>query len=707
MAPWFSLLLCVFAFVSAARAEEPPPEYGARAQVRRDVRGPEVAASDFRIEPKDLLRVPRTDAQQLLTLVPGVLLTNHANEGHAATVFMRGFEAGAGENLETQLEGMPLNEVSNHHAHGYADTTFLVPELVRELRVVQGPFDPAQGDFAVAGSVDYRLGLQRPGMMLRASLGSYRRRRLFFGYRPSGERAGTFLAVNLERGDGFGIQRSFGKASAVGQYEAKLNASTYLRTLAFAAAQRWDTAGVLRQDDYVARRLSCGGSADAQLFCSYDPNQGGQAQRAGLTTVLERSTGSTTVRAQAFFGVRGFRTRENYTGFSQDPSIEGQQRGDLRDGRTDALTFGLKASGRRRFRAWEQEHAIEAGLVARHDIVGTNMDRIRRELHVPYMTDFDRDVRQTQLGVYGRADLQPWDRLRLSFGARADTFAYVIVDHNQPTEDRIGLRLSRESTDAYGFALSPRGTIDLTVLDGLHWITSVGAGARSSDATALSQSESAPFARIWGGETGLTYRIESVVDVEARLSAFYTRVSRDLVFDPESGRNQPAGTSQRIGISAMSRVSLTSWFDVVGSTSYTRAHLTEGANAWLSLQGPRVPFVPAWLVRSDAVVQHALPFVPDLSGFAALGLGVTGQRPLPQANWAAAYALLDASLGVSYRFAELALSVTNLLDARYRSEELHYASSWNPALPPSQVAARHFTAGAPRQWLATLTLYGF
>lgn len=697
-------LLWVLTSSSSAAQSVGPAEYGASATVRADQRGPDVAVGDLRIRVGELARVPRADAQSFLSLAPGVLLTNHGGEGHAASMFLRGFDAGEGESVETQLDGLPMNELSNHHGHGYADTTFVVPELVTELRLIQGPFDPAQGDFSVAGTVDYRLGLRDPGLQLKASTGSFRRRRLFLGYRPHGERKATFLAVNLERGDGFGVNRSFGKASAIGQYEAKLGRGTVLRTLAFVAAQRWDSAGVIRDDDYRARRLPCAHGREAQFFCTHDPNQGGSGQRVGLTTILERTQDTSHLRAQGFLTARAFRTKENFTGFTRDPRQDGlPQRGDLRDGNTGALTLGVRAQGRKRFPFLQREHELEAGMFARHDLIDTSMDRVRRDLDVPYLTDFDRGVRQTQVGSYLRLDAQVLARLRISLGARADAFAFHVLDRNQPSADRIGERLTHEASDAYGFALSPRGTLDVRLVDELHWLVSAGGGARSSDATALSESESAPFARIWASETGVTFMgAVANMDVESRLSGFYTRVSRDLVFDAEAGRNQPVGTSQRAGVMAMLRGQVASWLDLLASASYTRAHLTSQGASRVSLEGPRVPFVPTWLMRGDAVFVRSLPWVAHLRAFAALGVGYVGERPLPHAKWTKPYAVVDGSLGVAYRNVELSTSLTNLFDARYRQSELNHPSNFDPGAPLSQVPARHFSAGAPRQWLLTV-----
>ena len=50
-----------------------------------------------------------------------------------------------------RVNGDVVNEVGNLHGNGYADLHFIIPELVQALRVVEGPYDPRQGNFAVAG----------------------------------------------------------------------------------------------------------------------------------------------------------------------------------------------------------------------------------------------------------------------------------------------------------------------------------------------------------------------------------------------------------------------------------------------------------------------------------------------------------------------------------------------------------------------------
>ena len=58
--------------------------------------------------------------------------------------------------------------------------------------------------------------------------------------------------------------------------------------------------------------------------------------------------------------------------------------------------------------------------------------------------------------------------------------------------------------------------------------------------------------------------------------------------------------------------------------------------------------------------------------------------------------VLDANAALAWRGLELAVSVTNLFDRRYRLGEYNYASDFHSAEQPTLVAARAFTAGAPR-----------
>ena len=161
-------------------------------QVRGRLEARSHGTSDYKVTVGELQAVPRTNASDALKLAPGFLLTNEGGSGHAEQVFLRGFDAHEGQDLEFTVDGVPINDAGNYHGNGYADTHFIIPELIHSVRVLEGPYAPQQGDFAVAGSADYQLGLDRRGLTAEYAIGSFNTQRLLLLWGPSDAPSGTF-----------------------------------------------------------------------------------------------------------------------------------------------------------------------------------------------------------------------------------------------------------------------------------------------------------------------------------------------------------------------------------------------------------------------------------------------------------------------------------------------------------------------------------
>ncbi|MFY1827462.1 TonB family protein [Myxococcus fulvus] len=674
---------------------------------------PPVAVGDFHIEVGQLADVPRNSASDLMLLAPGVMLANHGGEGHAETVFIRGFDAGEGKDVEMRLNGVPLNEVSHAHGHGYADTYFIIPELVDSLRVTEGPYDASQGDFGVAGTVEYQLGLKRRGLTTSVSYGSFASRRLALVWGPPESGEATFVGLLLRQGDGFGPNRSYANASAMAQVELLLGDDTRLRLLGTSYGARFSSAGVVRETDVVDSRLPCAPDADSQFFCFYDENQGGASQRhivsAELQSRLKR--GGRLVQ-QGYVVLRQTRIRDNFTGFVQDtPPVGQSQRGDTAEGFYRGNTLGLRGRYIPGVTLLGEARPLELGYVARYDDVRTRSRRLRDSGGAPYATLYDNQVRTTNLGGYASLRVSPRPWLTLRAGLRLDTFLFGVEDLNRPAVDRDGPRLTDESVDAYGFFASPRASAEVKLSPRLTWMTSAGLGARSSDAAALSDAELAPYARVASGETGLGWRLEGEgrpYTLEARGAVFATRVSQDFVFDERLGRNQPIGASQRLGAFATSRFVWSEWMDVQASVAWARATLpVPGASAWKLWDGAVMPYIPALLGRLDASVRGDITLVGERVGWnVALGHSAVGPRPLPLDRYSEPVFLFDVATRARWSWVEFGVSVGNALDTRWRETELNYVSNFRGAdAPASLLATRHFTAGPPRTFRGTLTLY--
>jgi hypothetical protein len=126
-------------------------------------------------------------------------------------------------------------------------------------------------------------------------------------------------------------------------------------------------------------------------------------------------------------------------------------------------------------------------------------------------------------------------------------------------------------------------------------------------------------------------------------------------------------------------------------------------------QGNQVPYVPTLVVRSDAGAHGPLPIRlagDPLLGRAGLGITYVSPRSLPYGEHSDSIFVVDASLGLRWRWLEIGAIAQNLFDSRYELGVYNYVSNFAAGSPtPSLLPARHFAAGAPLGVFGTLTLY--
>jgi len=682
--------------------------------VQGHYRAPSRGSGDFHIDVGQLSQVPRKSAAEMLQLAPGILLTNEGGEGHAQQVFLRGFDAREGQDIEFTVNGVPINEAGNLHGNGHADANFIIPETVLSLRVLEGPFDPRQGNFAVAGSADYRLGLERRGLTLKSTLGSYGTQRMLGLWGPAGLSRCTFGAAEIYKTDGFGQNRDAQRASAVAQYEGKFGDTGSYRVMSQAYSANYHSAGVLRDDDYRAGRVG--------FFDTYDRRQGGNSSRYSIAADLEESINDILYREQLYVIRRDLRLQKNYTGYLLDQQAPSQslhsQRGDGIDLSVESWTIGSRGSSRVKEHIGGLVQELEVGYSARGDFGRGRQLRVQAANSVPYHRDADVEYALGDLGLYADANLRLLSWLMLRGGVRANLFAYNVLNNCAQTEVRQPSRTNppgdascldqqdfgyyRDPTQRSTTAtttLLPRASVLLAPAPGLVLSMSYGQGVRSIDPIYVSQDTKTPFARVDAYEAGIVYsKTLSTTQLVTRATAFRTHVAQDLIFNETAGRNTLANGTTRNGMLAALRWT-GSFFDQSLNATLVQSRFDD--------TGLSVPYVPNWVVRSDSALHRDLPWkLGQHRVTAAAGAGVTyvGRRPLPYDQLSDPVFTVDASATFNWRRFELGFEVTNLFDNRYRLGEYNYASDFHSAEQPTLVPMRHFSAGPPRMFFMTFAI---
>jgi iron complex outermembrane receptor protein len=700
----------------ATPAPGSPEEVNVRGEQKKVDRG----GSDFQIQVGQQAVIAGHSVEDLLQLAPGIFIANEGGQGHADQVFLRGFDAQTGAGIEFTVNGVPINEVNNTDGHGYADTHFIIPEVVKELRVVEGPFDPHQGDFAEAGSVDYILGVPDRRLQVSTTYGSFDTKRLLGLWAPQGERDGTFAAVQAESTSGYGQNRAGTDASAMAQYEGELGARGLWRALITAYATQYQSAGVVRADDVANGVVPYYGTEDA--------TQGGSAQRYTASFGLDNPVGNGGLLSQQLFlTYRTLVIDEDFTGFLLDDISAGQtphgQRGDGIIQNYEALTLGGRGAYKLTRNWFGQDQSIELGYYARYDRTLPNIERVRFGTQIPYSVDEDLLTNVFNLAAYVDLDLHIGSKLTLRGGFRQEYFNYDITNLCAasanfitpaniatgelpnvacPSFDSAGPRLNTQKVIASGLVTEPKVTAIYQFIPTFSGTASFGIGGSSQDASQISQDEQTPFTQIVAAEAGVKYhrRFERS-DLSGRLIGYYTHTSAGLFFNPNLGRLTPTGPTERGGAVFEARYA-GAWFDELVSGTY--AYAIYGAD------GTLVPYVPKLIARSDTVVYHSLPWrIADhpVIGKAGLGLNYVGQRALPLGQFASPTFVVNASAKVRWSIFEVGVEGRNLLNSQYPLSEFFYASYFphsSGITYPTLAPVEAFTAAPPFTILATLSL---
>ncbi|MGK4002151.1 TonB family protein [Sorangium sp. So ce1036] len=687
---------------------------------------PRRATSDFRIGRATLAAAPHATAADLLATAPGVHVAHPEGEAVAQRIFLRGFDADHGQDIELRVGPIPLNQRSHVHGQGYADLGVIIPEVVRSLRVVEGVYDPQQGDFAVAGSAYFDLGVEERGLLLKGSLGSFGTRRLLALWAPEAQSEDTFGAAVVRATDGFGDgTRGALSGGAVGQYRVPLPDEFSLLLHVAAHGSRANLAGVLRRDDIEAGRV---GFHDAYR----DPSarsQSAAATRLQIALSAERADDDGSQKSGWLWAMTsGYRSRMNFTGYTQRSRVRPAWagRGDLieQSNQDTALGGGLAyRTPRFQLAPW-----LSGQVAVGAEVQTDGIEQAQNLLQPPQNETWDRrvdaSIRQTGIGVHGDAllELSRWARLR--GGVRADVLVFDV-------DDRLGnfIPAFQKETHIEGFrrtaagvAVGPRATLEVDPLPALRLSASYGHGYRSPQARQLEEGENAPFATVRSYEVGATLRPGG--GLRATAAAYETRLSYDLAFDATEGGLARIGPTTRRGLVVYLQAAPTP--ALTAAVSATLAHATLDAPPPPTpesptppyVEGQQLPFVPPVVVRADLAVKRPLVTIGGRPIEGRLGYGATflSPRPLPYAQSAAPLLVIDASLSLrrSLRpgdgpaeggpWIEVGVEAHNLLDAEHAEAEYSFVSSWQTTEIPSALPARHISAGPPRSILGHVTL---
>ena len=701
--------LALASIASRARADEKPapPKPATTTEqdedyvtVQGSTWGSPRGIGDVRIKRELLEASPRQQSTEMLSAAPGFFVDHEDGEGLGNDVYLRGFDLEHGAGIEMRLGAIPLNIPLHVQGQGYIDANFIIPEVVRSIRVLQGPYDPAQGDAAIVGSAYFDIGVAQRGYQLKTSVGSFTQGRAVAIAAPRGMDEETFAAVAVRSTDGFGQSRASRSASAMAQYATDLSPFDRIKLTATAYGTHARLAGVVRRDDVDAGRI---GFEDR--YPSLANGQGVGTVRVIVGADYDHVTAhGSHIEIAPWAMWTNFIARQNYTGNieagTQDPTKFGL--GDLYETRNREGAAGFTARRQSHPYRWGSEKgfsadvAIEPGISFRVGHTEQGKSLLRNDTLATWDRRLDLGLDNMDAGAFIDVDARLWKRLHIAGGPRADVLSVGVDDKVRGT--------TRATT---GVVAGPRVTLEYEATHALVPAISYGEGFRSLDADRLPDGGQ-PYSKVRSFEVG--FRSSTLRDrFIATAAAFETHVENELVFEAEAGGLETEKASVRRGVVTSLLVRPTSWLLVSSAFSVSRGEFTTlvpGISHY-------VPSIPSVLFRTDATARGTLLTYEGHPVTGRLGAGYTllGGKHLSDEVIGATQNILNATAGVRWQNVEIGLDGYNVLGLRYADDEMVYASNWSTA-PRATVTsqarasvARHISAAPPRTVLGSVTLY--
>ena len=630
----------------------------------------------------DLNMQPVRSSQDLLRLVPGLFIAQHQGGGKAEQIFLRGFDADHGTDVNISVDGMPVNMVSHAHGQGYADLHFLIPETVANYDFGKGPYYTDKGDFTTAGYVAYHTKNVLDHNTFQVEGGQFNTGRVLAMVNLLSDKAkdkGTsaYLAGDAIYSDGgpFDLPEHFHRFNGFGKFNTQIGADSRFSLSASTMDSRWRASGEIPNravsEGYIPNRWG-----------AIDSSQGGYTTRTNvnlqLTTFLKNDY---TLENQAWYSHYYFNLISNFTFFYYYPTTGDEFR---QHEARNLMGYNSKIS--KKAMIGNASSTSVAGAGFRYDHIDpSELDHTQYAVVLAPL----QLGRTQETSIFGYFDETiETGRWLFNVGVRADYFHFYYLNTAQLTDTFASKIYAGVNPAAQKTLICPKLNIQYTFNPQVQVYLKSGKGFHSNDARVVIANEGFDILPpAYGADLGANWK--PLPELFINTALWYLFLEQEFTFgqdliDQPGGPVQPSGKTRRVGIDFSARYQLTGWLFASMNLNLARPRFTDSATG-----------------------HRYLPLAPNFTSTAGLDFrlknGLNGGISYRYLHNRAAnstytltavgYWVTDLAVNYTKKKYEIGLSVENLLNVTWNESQFEYVSRLKYETQPVDEVS--YTPGAP------------
>ena len=616
----------------------------------------------------DIKLRPVNTSQDILRMVPGLFIAQHAGGGKAEQIFLRGFDIDHGTDINLEVDGLPVNMVSHAHGQGYSDLHFVIPELVSSVDFNKGPYYAGKGNMTTAGYASFSTPAILGQNMVKVEGGRFGTLRnvnaVNILQNQQGDwRTNAYIASEYFRTDGYFLENQhFNRLNLMGKLNAYRGDREAFTIGLSTFNSRWDASGQIPlravEDGTISR------------FGAIDPTEGGETSRTNAWLRYLKTTANGGIfENQFYYSKYDFNLVSNFTFFLNDP-VDGDQ---ITQNESRNI-WGYKGSYSLDYTVGGKLLRSEVGAGFRYDDVNDiHLYRTRSRKH--YHGDVARgDIDETNLYAFVNETLQVNDKFTINAALRFDHFTFNYID-------ALAADYKRQSISRT--VVSPKLNLNYDASRSVSLFLKSGIGFHSNDTrVVVAQEGKEILPRALGVDVGANVKVTDKILLTTAL--WMLDLEQEFVYVGDEGVVEPGGETRRKGIDVSLRYQALPWLYVDADVNWTDPKAKgepEGED--------HIPLAPTFTTIGG--LSAKLP-----NGFnASLRYRYLGDRAANEDNSIVAkgYFLLDAVVKYARKSWELSITAENLLNQEWNEAQFDTESRlFNEADSVSEI---HFTPGSP------------